>query len=334
MNLENRVLRYSLIVPALYSSYNIGNEVKERKYDITLLSNRKLTAERNILRAQLRFIKQGNEDVLEGKKEDDHRNFFEYVQALNANIGTIVKKSVDTANTLTSLRVDPLFNATGAVIKDINQVLPTYEGALRLLEAHSKGEVKLEEPQLRELERRIEVTGSIIDAGNRYLEALHNNPQGYHVDPKELEEAWKALFSPGNEAMNQLDQRILARVRSTPIHQTYMKDYNDQRRRELTDLFDRREIAKRLTLEGEDLIKKGLKTEATERYKEAITIDPTFDTAWYNLGFRYAESKDIRTAVTTFGIFLNAPHSGNPRRRELDEKAIKYIAIAQTYSKK
>ena len=57
MNLENRVSRYALIVPALFSSINPGDEVK--KLDITALNNRRLKTEVNILRAQVDELEKG-----------------------------------------------------------------------------------------------------------------------------------------------------------------------------------------------------------------------------------------------------------------------------------
>ncbi len=325
MNLENRVSRYALIVPALFSSINPGDEVK--KLDITALNNRRLKTEVNILRAQVDELEKGYKGVLEGKKEDDKSDIFDYTKNLSANLTSALRLSSNAFETLATLSVDPQFNARAAVIQDIRQVLPIYEGALRLYEAHSKGEVKLEDPQLSELERRLQVTGSILDAANSYLVSLERPPQEYNVKPEDVKDAKRAFFTGSRKDVDDIAQRILLRVKASDTHEKYLSDYGDQNRSALADFLDRRKRAIRLNEEGNAILEKwDLKNSrhptlhlALEKYLEASRVDPTHKDSYYNVGSIYAAQRNIPMAATNFSIFLSMPRDADDKEYIIQE---------------
>ena len=336
MNLENRVSRYALIVPALFSSINPGDEVKKPKYDLTQLTNRKLQTEVNILRAQVDELEKGYRNVLEGKKDDDKSDIFDYARNLSSNLSTALRLSSNAFETLATLSVDPQFNARAAVIQDIRQVLPIYEGALRLFEAHTKGEVKLEATQLSELERRLQVTGNILDAANSYLVSLERPPFQYNVKPEDVKDAKSAFFVGSKKDVDGIAQRILLRITSTDLHEKYLRDYGDQNRSELGDFLDRREKAREHCDVGVELARKEKFEEAIREYKTAIALSPTSDAPWYNLGLEYARKQDIKTARQCFSIFLTLPRSDyteTSERVSAEKNATEYLVKSTRFLK-
>jgi len=328
MNLERRV-GLLLSVPALFSSINPGDEVKKPKYDLTQLTNRKLQTEVNILRAQVDELEKGYRNVLEGKREDDKSDIFDYARNLSSNLSTALRLSSNAFETLATLSVDPQFNARAAVIQDIRQVLPIYEGALRLFEAHKKGEVKLEAPQLSELERRLQVTGNILDAANSYLVSLERPPQEYNIKSEDVKDAKSAFFVGSKNDIDSIAQRILLRVKSTDLHERYLRDYGDQNRSELGDFLDRRKKADEIASKGEEMFDKGSIYESIRAFSEAIVIDPLFDMIWYNRGCAHAKMRNINAATSDFRTFLLLPNSGHSKRKEYEERAQGFIELAK-----
>lgn len=340
MSLENRIFNSLLGIAPLISSPHYIDENKPKnmikrldeikQYDINELRLRQVNIENSILRAQLQELQKGYKVILEGK-EDDKKSLFDYAKDLSSNIGSALNLSYNALDSFVNLSVDPLFNARAAVIQDIRQVLPFYEGSLRLLEAHQKKEIKLEDDQLKEVHRRLDATSTILDSAHQYLTALEKVPEGYKINEEDVKEFRRLLFTGKKEDLDKLASRILTRVISTPEHQSYLRNYGDNNRTELGDFLERREKAYEITREGQRLGENGSIFEAVKKYKEAIAIDPLFDVAWYNLGCDYARLNNIPTAVVIFQSFLLTPNSGNQRRKELEEKAERYIRNAQKF---
>ena len=83
-------------------------------------------------------------------------------------------------------------------------------------------------------------------------------------------------------------------------------------------LADRREDAKAQVSFGIDVAQKGLWKEATQRWRMAVKIDPTYAAAWNNLGIGYEQLGQFNDAREAYEKAISLEPNNNFIRNNYD----------------
>jgi tetratricopeptide (TPR) repeat protein len=158
------------------------------------------------------------------------------------------------------------------------------------------------EPYLVQLQKILVQEGRQEEAYNlnSYVDEIYNSPKRILHPDEDLMENYRYLnLDTFDEGLRKESEEKVAKLMDESVIQKQVSD-------------EKKQQAEQMNAQGERLFVAGKLPEALAKFREAIQLNPHYDTAYNNMGVLAFESKQYQEAFTLFQkvIELNIHHSG------------------------